>query len=95
MFTPYEEILLDGLLFKLDHYDLAAEVNTPEQKTLYIQLEKRTNGYYCLWTYNKYAAGNMEHDDCRLSRKETLNDLYREMMTQNINLAEIESWTTF
>jgi hypothetical protein len=69
------ETRLQALELLLDSDDLFTTdkgANTP----LYLQLEQRPGSFYCLWTKNINAIGNMEHKDCHIVRAGNFNELH-------------------
>jgi hypothetical protein len=92
--------VIDQLKEKVEHFDITAEVEGPEKKPLYLQLEYRVRldheeSYYCLWTQNPEAVGNMEHDDCQITRGESFDELYVILANRNsikLDLIPIDKW---
>lgn len=92
--------IIDQLKLKVERFDISTEAKGPGKKPIYIQLEYRVRhdheeSYYCLWTQNPDAIGNMEHDDCQMLRCGDFDELYVKLATVHfikLDLISLDKW---
>jgi hypothetical protein len=98
--TSFYSPIIDQLKLKVERFDIAAKVKGPGKKPLYLQLEYRVRldheeSYYCLWTQNPDAVGDMEHDDCQVTRCDDFDELYVRLATRHaikLDLIPLDKW---